>query len=108
MLLGYVSLRRTGKDTVAELEGNASRLTTKDWPFPVIEYFVGQCSKDKLLAAAAGADERCEAQFYIGDQQLALGNRDEAKIDLQTAAESCPHTFMEYNGAIAELERLHE
>jgi hypothetical protein len=34
------------------------------------------------------------------------GKRDHAKASLQAAAETCPKTFIEHAGAIAEIKRL--
>src|SRR5262245_58491819 len=51
-------------------------------------------------------EEKCEAAFYTGELQLMLGNKPDARTALQTAADTCPKTFYEYNGAVAELKRL--
>ena len=105
MLVSYISEGRLGKDGSGELAANIDRLASRDWPFPVAEYFLGRRSKDTLLAAAASANERCEAQFYIGERQFIDGALEEAKASLSSAVATCPHNFEEYRYALAELNR---
>jgi lipoprotein NlpI len=59
-----------------------------------------------MAAAAAGAEERCEAQFYLGEWRLARGDRAKAKEALEAAKATCPASFYEYDGAVAELGRI--
>ena len=63
---------------------------------------------EATLAAARNTDERCEAQYYIGEWQLLRDARVEAVTALRFAAETCKKNFIEYYGAIAELKRLGE
>jgi len=67
--------------------------------------YLGRRSGGATLAAATKADERCEANFYIGEWQL---KQDEAAAvqSLKAAADTCPKTFVEFDGATAELKRL--
>ena len=81
-------------------------MTSQTWPLAVVEFYLGRRDADATVAAARSPDERCEAQFYVGEWQLAQGNRDAAKRYLEEAAGICPKTFIEYTGAKAELQRL--
>jgi rhomboid protease GluP len=51
-------------------------------------------------------DERCEANFYIGEWHLISGVESKAIDFLRYAAENCPSQFIEYKGAVAEINRL--
>jgi lipoprotein NlpI len=90
----------------AELEAKAAGLKTTDWPYPIIEFYLGKRSPADVLLVASNADERCEAQFYDGEWQLLRSNRAAAATALQAAADICPKNFSEYTGALAELKRL--
>jgi tetratricopeptide (TPR) repeat protein len=106
MLWRFLALARLGQDGAAELAGNAERLKSKDWPYPVFEFYLGRRSQDALNNAAENSDQRCEAQFYLGEWQLWHGRRDDAAKALHIAADTCPKGFLEYDGAVAELRRL--
>ena len=106
MLYLYLARARSGKAAEDELAANAGRLKTKEWPFAVTELFVGKRSPAATINAAAKPDDKCEAQFYVGQWQLLKGNRSEAEVGLKAAVETCPKTFSEYTSAVAELKRL--
>ena len=84
------------------MESNERNLK-RDWPYPVVELFLGRCSPEMTLKAASKPDDRCEAQFYIGEWHLLRGNRASARIALANASAACPKAFMEHRGALAEL-----
>ena len=98
---GYLARERMGEDGTAELVAKAAGVKSTDWPYPVIELYLGRHSPADVLLA-----ERCEAQFYNGEWQLLRGNRAAAATALQAAADICPKNFSEYKGALAELKRL--
>jgi len=108
MLWRYLARARVGSGSGAadELAANAARLKAKEWPYPVIEFYLGKRSVDQMSAAAGKPEERCEAQFYLGEWQVLHGDRTKAAGALRTAADSCPKDFYEYDGAVAELKRL--
>jgi hypothetical protein len=49
-----------------------------------------------------------QAAFYTGERHLLREHehRSDAQPDLQKAANTCPKTFIEYAGAVAELKWL--
>jgi lipoprotein NlpI len=106
MLYRFLARSRAGEAAEAELEANAGRLKTKEWPFAVTELYLGKGSPAATLAAAATPDQKCEAQFYLGEWHIAKGNRADAETALQAAADTCPKSFTEYRAAVAELQRL--
>jgi tetratricopeptide (TPR) repeat protein len=106
MLFRYLARQRAGDNAVAELEANAGRLKDKKWPYAVIELYLGKRSPEATLDAAGKPDEKCEAQFYIGQWQIAKGDPAAAAAPLKVAVDTCPKTFIEYVGAVVELKRL--
>jgi rhomboid protease GluP len=97
-----------GQDGATELSASATQLMSEDWPHAVIAFYLGQRSLDEMRTGARDANEKCESAFYAGEWELLRGNRGEAKASLQVAADTCPMTFVEYEGAISELKRLGE
>lgn len=106
MLWVYLSRARAGKNSVAELTADVARLKNKDWPFPVIDFYLGRRSLEEMRAAAGKPDEKCEAAFYAGEWYLLHGKKAEARPELQFASDNCPKTFIESFGAAGELKRL--
>jgi hypothetical protein len=84
-----------------ELASNATSLTSKAWPSPVIDFYLGRRSQDEMMAAATKDNDRCEAQFYLGEWQLLNGNREQAIPFLRQAEATCPIDFPQYTGAVA-------
>jgi tetratricopeptide (TPR) repeat protein len=89
-----------------DLEPQAQQMKNRDWPYAVLELYLGRSDPAATLAAAQKSEERCEAQFYVGEWQLVQGNRAAARERLEEAAAICPKTFIEYTGAQVELRRL--
>ena len=106
MLWRFLALGRRGQAGVPERSANAARLKTKDWPYAVIDFYLGRQSFDEMSAAAASDGDRCEVQFYFGEWNVLRGDKEEAKLALQKAVEICPKGFIEHAGAVAELKRL--
>jgi tetratricopeptide (TPR) repeat protein len=106
LIWSYLARERAGENGAAELAANAVRLKTTEWPYPVIELYLGRLSLAQVQSAVSNAEERCEAQFYGGEWHLLRRNRTEAATALQTAVDTCPKGFFEYSGALADLKRL--
>ena len=106
MLFRFLARTRAGETAAAELEANAGRLKTKEWPYAVAELYLGKRSPAATLDAAIKPDDRCEAQFYIGQWHILKSNAAEAASALKVAVDTCPKTFVEFTAAIAELNRL--
>jgi tetratricopeptide (TPR) repeat protein len=106
MLFRFLARSRSGETAVSELEANAARLKTKEWPYAVIDLYLGRRQPDATLAAAVKPDDRCEAYFYIGQWYVLKDNKAEAEAALKTALDTCPKTFIEYAAAVAEWKRL--
>jgi tetratricopeptide (TPR) repeat protein len=106
ILWRYLARARAGGDGAAELAAAAAQLKTKAWPYPVVEFYLGKRTAEDMAGAAAGAEERCEAQFYVGEWRLMRGDRAKAKEALEAAQATCPQSFYEYDGAVAELAHI--
>jgi tetratricopeptide (TPR) repeat protein len=106
MLWLYLARVRMGENGAAELAANSAELKTKDWPFPVIELYLGQRSPAEVLSTVDRLAARCEPQFYTGEWYLLNGKRSDAAAALRQAVKLCPKTFWEYLGAKVDLTRL--
>jgi tetratricopeptide (TPR) repeat protein len=106
MLWRYLARGHLKQDGAPELGVNAARLKNKDWPYAVIDFYLGRRSLAEMRAAAGKPDEKCGAEFYIGEWHLLRGSMANARPALLAAADTCPKTFIEYIGAVAELKRL--
>jgi tetratricopeptide (TPR) repeat protein len=106
MLFRYLARARLKQDGAAELSASAARLKSKDWPYAVIDFYLGLRSLAEMRAAAHTPTETCEAEFYTGAWHLMRGSNAEARTALQVAADTCPKTYVEYAAAVAELKRL--
>ena len=106
VLWRFLARTRAGQDATSELSENAARLKNKNWPYAVIEFYLGKRSLEAMREAATNPNEKCEADFYAGEWHLMHGNKADARSGLQAAADACPKSFYEYFGAVAELKRL--
>ena len=111
-LWSYLARRRGGGEGDAPLKPYLAAANESIWPAPVIALYLGRAQPGAVIAAAAKAppprdrDQRCEAAFFVGQWHLVRGERDSALPLLQEARSGCPKSFMEYEGALAELRRL--
>jgi serine/threonine protein kinase/lipoprotein NlpI len=77
----YLLLRQGGEDEAAAevLASSASGAGGGAWIDRLFAFLAGRLAADELLAAAATADERAEAYYYIGRQALLDGRPDAAR-----------------------------
>jgi tetratricopeptide (TPR) repeat protein len=104
-LYRFLAQSRAG-EAASGLEAAAQRVNSRDWPYPLFELYLGRRDPAATLAAAQNPEERCEAQFYVGEWQLLQGDRALAKQRFEEAVGNCPKSFIEYTGVQAELRRL--
>jgi len=99
-------------DDGEELKRNAAWVEYDKWPGPIVALYLDQTTIEQVRAAAkqgsteARANQNCEAAFYLGEYELLRKSSSTAKTLLQEAVNTCPKSFVEYVGAVAELERL--
>ena len=100
-----------GEKTLAQEAGTSG---AGEWPSPIVGLYLGSMTPEAVQKAAVHQDaarhreQRCEASFYIAQWHILRGNRDAASTLLRDAASTCPSTFAEHEGAIAELRRVQE
>lgn len=111
-LLWYaMSADRAGTLDRAAFVADVSKLDIDDWPAPLLDFYSGKTAADKVYSEAASRDaqtatnQKCEADFYIGEWQLARKDGAAARPLLQQAVSECPHNFLEYFAAQVELKR---
>ena len=82
------------------------------WPAPVVALYLGKSQPDAVMRSATHPDParqrdlRCEASFYVGHWHVLRGSPEPAAQLLREAEATCPRTFIEHEGAVAELRRL--
>jgi lipoprotein NlpI len=108
LLYRYLARSRAGDTAAAEeLQANARRLKTTEWPYPVFEHYLGLRSPQATLDIARKYEQdRCTAHFYVGQWHILKGNTTEAQTALQYVVDSCSPGFSEHKSAIADLKRL--
>ena len=63
----YLTRARSGAhNATAELKANAKNLKQPDWPYPVIELFLGSRTAEETLAIPTKPGDLCEARLYVG------------------------------------------
>jgi predicted aspartyl protease/tetratricopeptide (TPR) repeat protein len=110
----WLSLSRTrrGLDGNAVLDQELAKLKPGEWPGPSCSTCWADSIATRFLAAAASPDEQtrrnqvCEARYYMAERLIAGGNTSEARPLLEKARDECPPSFIEYDGALAELRKL--
>lgn len=108
-ILAYLTDLRLGKTEKANsyIQAVATHFAEPtQWPNPIILYFNGKISREKLLEAAMDNDKKTEALAYLGMENNARGHKAEALKDLRWVIERGNKQFTEYDLAIAELSRM--
>jgi lipoprotein NlpI len=108
----YLAQERSNGTGVAGLKRYANSMDEEKWPAAVIELFLGETKPAKVLSQAADPDPKtnkgniCEADFFLGEWHILRNERQEARRLLNRARDECPRDSLQYESAIAELERL--
>jgi lipoprotein NlpI len=84
----------------------AKEIEAKVWPYPVASFYLGQVSVEELDAAAADNDQKCEANFYVGEWHLLKGDVASARKRFEQAFGGCPPNLLERDMADIEAKRL--
>jgi lipoprotein NlpI len=108
----YLARTRNAESARSEFERDVRELPGDAWPAPVLRAYLGQIDAEALLAASAHSDaktqaeQRCEANYYLGQWYVIRGQQEPAVAHFRAAQNQCPKFFLEYAGATAELKRL--
>ena len=77
MLFEYVAVAHAGKDGSATLAEGQAKLPSRDWPYPIFEYFLGRMDERALLKDASTerqvlrGEVPCRREDAVGRQQAA-------------------------------------
>lgn len=106
ILFLHLAKSRGGETATAELEANAAKLKAESWPYPLAELLLGKMPPAAVLKAAKTREQKCEAQFYIGEFHAIANDKAAAEKPLRLAAGLCAKDTIEFGAAIAELKQL--
>jgi tetratricopeptide (TPR) repeat protein len=113
IMLLHLARAKLGRNDDRELGLAVDAVGPGEWPAPVLAFYLGRVNRDQLFDAAdEGPDyktregQRCEANFYAGEQAALSGKTADARNLLETAQRNCPAHFSEAAAATAELGRL--
>ncbi len=101
----------SGRLDMAFSDGGGVKADPKAWPGALIAFYRGLLTEDAVRKAAVSTDpltergRRCEADFYIAEWRL-LHEGEGRPVDTERAVGECPDTFIEYEMAPVELNRL--
>lgn len=109
-----IARSRAGQGAHMELISAVMVLDLAKWPGPIVKDYqlalapmAPVISPDRPAVALEPSDgEKCEMAFYDGELDLLQDKPKTAKPKLQQAADTCPKTYIEHAGALAELKRL--
>lgn len=99
-----------GEKTLAQEAGT----TGGAWPGPIVGLYLGNGTPEAVMRAATHPDAarqgelRCEASFYVAQWHILRSARGPAAQLLNDAESTCPRTFIEREGAVAELRRIQQ
>jgi hypothetical protein len=105
----HFARNKEGAPDSVELQINAARVNRAAWPGPLIDYLTGKIDATTALAKAgegedkARANRLCEADLFLGQEQLTKGRRSEGLERLQAAAKTCDGVSREAQLARADL-----
>lgn len=111
MWLHLVHLRTASADG-EWLKRQAQGRDLKRWPGPALSYFLGRMPAEALVRFAltdkdtAQAEQRCDAWFYLGQEALAHGDRENARGLFRKTVTGCDALDFEWAPAQIELRRL--
>lgn len=108
VIQGHLAARILGDDMRAvHFLSEARGKLSSEWPYPVVRYLNGEISASALRASADDNGQETEVRCYLALDQLARGNVDAARTDLQWVVDHGERlNYVEYGIAACELRRL--
>jgi tetratricopeptide (TPR) repeat protein len=107
----YIGKMRAGQNADGLL-ANAEKVNINSWPGPIILMLAGKMDRTALLQAASDRyifkerDQRCDAYFFLAEQELLTNSTREAVEDFEAAIGTCLRSRVTYAAAKSELQRL--
>ena len=97
---------------MAELVKSTGKIDSTRWPAPILKLMLGRSDPQSLLKTLdlfSGdqlREKACEVFFYVGQYYLIEGNPEAAVNYFRRALGTGITSYIEYNGAKAELTRM--
>jgi len=95
-----MSSQRLGIGDCENITADASHLDHYTWPYPVIDYYVGQIDGTQLVTAADSCDRvgfpdrQCETYVYLGGAYLTCHHDAAAYRAFEAVIAICPEHFI--------------
>ena len=107
----YLAQARSGNNDLTDLQKNVAEMDLTKWPAIVTSLYMNGATPEAVLAAADSNPKKeksryCEANFFLAERALLIGNRTEAVSLLQKAVDTGATLDFEYWAAKDELRRL--
>ncbi len=108
VLVGHFAARCADQADRARalLDEAKARCDRSAWPYPIIEYLLGEIDEAKLLAAAIDNDKMTEARCFLGLDALTTGRKEAAEAHFHWVKDQGNPRFTQYAMSVAELDRL--
>ncbi|HKG20685.1 MAG TPA: tetratricopeptide repeat protein [Blastocatellia bacterium] len=104
---GYMQTRQEAAARKA-LEDAVRRADKSVWPYPVIEYLIGEISPRLLLRLAADEGEKAEARAYVGLSLSLQGDQKAALDHLKWVKNHTHESTIPFALAVSEIGRIRE
>ena len=108
----YLSRARAGGEPDRELQAHAEGLDLEPWPGIIVKLYLGQVPAGQVIAETRDTDpikqreNECVAYFFLGQERLVKGDREQAADYFQKTLETGITSFRQYAAAEEELRRL--
>lgn len=111
-LLWYaISASRAQSFNAADFAAKARAFDLDDWPGPLVSFFLGKMTSEKLYREAADGDgdapkdQKCDTDFFTAEWKLASDST-AAKAQLQSVVDGCPKNMLIVRAARTDLRRI--
>jgi lipoprotein NlpI len=111
LLLAIAEMHKGNNEVANELTEESTSFAN-DWPFPVVQFYLGKADEDNVAEAAKDPDAKrqreqfCEMYFYLGEWQIFHAQREKGIESLKRAQEQCQPSYYENDLVKMELKRL--
>lgn len=110
----YLAIERQAKNGKAALKEKSQGFDLQQWPGPLVSLYLGEISPVEVIKYTDDKDKKMESQkkclayFHVGQYYLLQGKKTLAIEMFKKTASFEDIIFIEFAGALEELERLHQ